>query len=200
MEEYCVEKGERYCLTSTYQRHDDPSAVVKILVHEIFHHVQYEIREELSGLEIWHFPYWFREGGPELVGGKVNPNPDLAFESLLDTIEKERNNTVSCCWGLSTQPTISFSGVYRQPWVFLAFAEEHCGDDFYKNILMTNEETFEEAWTSEIEACGETTISLFHKFQGWFDEKRPSEEQIARVPKVRGYYPPRTPTRIRRIR
>ena len=45
----------------------------------------------------------------------MNPDADLVFDFLLDTIEKQRDNSVACCWGLSTSPGVSFSGDYRKP-------------------------------------------------------------------------------------
>ena len=190
VKEYCAEREN--CLTAIRQRQDSDAAMIKLLVHEVFHHIQYEMRAEVLGTRHWSrvlpswraYPRWFTEGGAELAGWKVNPKKDQMFKLLLNQVDQNRH-TVVCCWGLGSEWGLDFSDAYRTPWLFLSFAEEYCGQGFYKNILITEEETFQHAWELELEACDETVPSLFAEFQDWFDEHRPLEGGIARIPDAR---------------
>lgn len=191
--EYCAERepncgGSR---TAIGQRPDSEAAIVKVLVHEVFHHVQVEVRQRIraannyDGLRFSQFPKWFTEGGAELTGWADNPARDEMFELLLDTVDQRYRGTYGCCWNLGSSPVISIQDAYRGGWLFLAFVEEYCGGGFYPNILTTEEETFEDAWASELESCDVAMPSLFREFQGWFDVHRPSEDDMAWIPDTR---------------
>ncbi len=176
--------------TALGQAQDTDSVVAKNVVHETFHHLQYTLRDRImvdrlgwgQTIQSYQFPSWFLDGGAELYGWRDSPDRDEMFELLLDKIDGERPQSYACCWGVGTTPMVSFGGVYRQPWLFLVFVEERCGENFYKDVLLTQENTFQTAWDSAVTSCGETTVSLFREFQGWFETHRPSEDGIAQIP------------------
>lgn len=172
-----------------------------LIVHEAFHHVQSQVLGDR-----YLVPNWFFEGGAKLAEWKAREDQDEILEYLLEAFAIEtshgfRLGDLVCCWSLSQHMAPSFNNDYFPPWLFMTFAEEHCGDDFYRDILLTTtEETpFQEAWASEVESCGETVPSLFREFQEWFQRHRP-EVSIERIPTGKTVEPPlrRTPTRTRR--